>query len=107
MQAKYPQHQAVQSPGQDSNPSSLVQPSAAVVVSNNREVRIESVSAYRDAGVYECTAHNTDSSVAIQGTPIAAPRMTLELEVECEYLVPIQGCINRYMLKYNLDTDKR
>ncbi|VVC26778.1 Hypothetical protein CINCED_3A020364 [Cinara cedri] len=81
--AKYQQHQAVQSSGQDSNPSSsLAQPPATVIVSNNREVRIESVSAYRDAGVYECTAHNTESSSAIQGTPIAAPRMTLELEVE-------------------------
>lgn len=54
-------------------------------MSSTKEVRIESVSAYRDAGVYECTAHNTDS-ISIGGTSTVAPRMTLELEVECEYL---------------------
>ncbi|KAL4135037.1 hypothetical protein QTP88_006703 [Uroleucon formosanum] len=85
--AKYHQqpHQSTSvSPDHDQKDSAST--SSTVVVSNTNEVRIDSVVAYRDAGYYECSAHNsitTGSTTSGSGGPNAAnAHMGIELEVE-------------------------
>jgi hypothetical protein len=60
------------------------------VVSNTNEVRIETVSAYRDAGYYECTAHNAASVVTVSedGTSANSARSGIELEIDCKCVIP-------------------
>lgn len=93
VQAKY--HQQSQQPSIPSldhdqkNPDSAPLTPSTTVVSKTNEVRIEAVVAYRDAGYYECSAHNsitTGSSVAsVSGGPnAAAAHMGIEVEVECK-----------------------
>lgn len=76
-------------------PDSAPSTPSTTVVSKTNEVRIEAVVAYRDAGYYECSAHNsitTGSSVAsVSGGPnAAAAHMGIEVEVEFspEIVVP-------------------
>ncbi|XP_060855803.1 neural cell adhesion molecule 1-like isoform X1 [Metopolophium dirhodum] len=88
--AKYHQqpHQSTSvSPDHDQKvPDSASSTSSTVVVSNTNEVRIDSVVAYRDAGYYECSAHNsitTGSTSSGSGGPNAAnAHLGIELEVE-------------------------
>lgn len=70
-------------------PDSAQSTPSATVVSKTNEVRIEAVVAYRDAGFYECLAHNSittgSSAASVSGGPnVAAAHMGIEVEVECK-----------------------
>jgi len=94
VQAKYhqqPHQSTTQSSDRDQKiPDSAPSTPSTVVVSNTNEVRIESVVANRDAGYYECSAHNSVTpgsatvSVSGGGPNAAAAQSGLELEVECK-----------------------
>lgn len=96
LKARYQQSQTqqitTQSPGQDLSAvlTPQTQISTTTVVSETNEVRIESVAAYRDAGNYECVAHNSVTHNIVYNGPSAASasntaRMSMDLEVECEF----------------------
>ncbi|XP_027849832.2 neural cell adhesion molecule 1-like isoform X1 [Aphis gossypii] len=97
--AKY--HQQSQQPSIPSldhdqkNPDSAPLTPSTTVVSKTNEVRIDSVVAYRDAGYYECSAHNSittgSSAASVSGGPnAAAAHMGIEVEIEFspEIVVP-------------------
>lgn len=94
VKAKYQQPQTqqitTQSPSQDQSVMSTSpqpQTPSTTVVSETNEVRIESVVAYRDAGTYECIAHNSVSNGATAASESESntAHMSLDLEVECEF----------------------
>lgn len=58
------------------------------------------MSAYRDTGYYECTAHNAISMVTVSedGTSANTARSGIELEIDCEY----DNNINIYICNMNI-----
>ncbi|XP_022177691.1 neural cell adhesion molecule 1-like isoform X2 [Myzus persicae] len=86
-----PLQSTTSSPDHDQKvPDSASPTPSTVVVSNTNEVRIESVVAYRDAGYYECSAHNSITTGSSGGPNAANAHLGIDLEVEFlpEIVVP-------------------
>jgi len=67
-------------------PDSAPSTPSTMVVSKTNEVRIESVVAYRDAGYYECSAHNSITTGSVTASVSGGTNPThMGIEVEVEF----------------------